>query len=43
LVDEVFTAGAGGQRVSDEVLWQLADQQGTIRDPDVILQNNRTR
>ncbi|MEX2316721.1 MAG: RHS repeat-associated core domain-containing protein [Pirellulales bacterium] len=32
LADEVFTAGAGGQRVSDEVLWQLADHQGTIRD-----------
>ncbi len=32
LVDEVFTAGAGGQRVSDEVLWLLADHQGTIRD-----------
>jgi len=32
LVDEVFSAGAGGQRVSDEVLWQLADHQGTICD-----------
>jgi hypothetical protein len=32
LADEVFTAGGGGQRVSDEVLWLLADHQGTIRD-----------
>jgi RHS repeat-associated protein len=32
LADEVFAAGAGGQRVSDDILWQLADQQGTIRD-----------
>jgi RHS repeat-associated protein len=32
LVDETFKAGQNGQRVSDEVLWQLADQQGTIRD-----------
>jgi hypothetical protein len=32
LVDEVFTAGASGQRVTDKVLWQLADHQGTIRD-----------
>ncbi|MCI0333620.1 MAG: NucA/NucB deoxyribonuclease domain-containing protein [Planctomycetes bacterium] len=32
LVDEVFAAGAGGQRVSDEVLWLLADHQGSIRD-----------
>jgi YD repeat-containing protein len=30
--DVVFTAGTGGQRVTDDVLWQLADQQGSIRD-----------
>jgi len=32
LVDEVFTTGTLGQPVSDEVLWLLADHQGTIRD-----------
>ena len=32
LADETFTAGTGGQRVSDEVLWLLADQQGSVRD-----------
>jgi RHS repeat-associated protein len=32
LADEVFAAGAGGQRISSDVLWQLADQQGSIRD-----------
>jgi RHS repeat-associated protein len=32
LVDEVFKEGAGGQRVSDEVLWLLTDHQGTVRD-----------
>jgi RHS repeat-associated protein len=31
LVDEVFET-VGGQRVSDEVLWLLADHQGTVRD-----------
>jgi RHS repeat-associated protein len=31
LVDEVFKEGAGGQRVSDEVLWLLTDHQGTVR------------
>jgi RHS repeat-associated protein len=32
LVDEVFAAGVGGQRVSDEVLWLLSDHQNTVRD-----------
>lgn len=31
-MDEVFVDGAGGQWVSDEVLWQLGDQLGTVRD-----------
>jgi RHS repeat-associated protein len=31
LVDEVFKT-VGSQQVSDEVLWLLSDQQGTIRD-----------
>jgi len=39
LVDEVFTAGTGDQRVSDELLWLMADHQGTIRD---ILDGNAT-
>lgn len=43
LVDEVFAAGGGtaGQRISDEVLWQLADHQGTIR--DVVDTNGKLR
>ncbi len=32
LVDESFKAGTGGQRVTDDVLWQLADHQGSIRE-----------
>ena len=39
LADEVFIAGSGGQRVSDEVLWQLADHQGTVRD---VMDDNGT-
>ena len=31
LDDETFKT-VGSQRVSDDILWQLADQQGTIRD-----------
>ena len=31
LADEVFTT-VGSQQVSDEVLWQVADHEGTIRD-----------
>jgi RHS repeat-associated protein len=31
LADETFKT-VGTQRITDEVLWQLADQQGTIRD-----------
>jgi RHS repeat-associated protein len=42
LVDEVFAEGTGGQRVSDDVLWLLADHQGSIRnvvDADGVLRN----
>ena len=32
LVDEVFTPGVNNQPESEEVLWLLSDQQGTVRD-----------
>lgn len=32
LADETFGDGAGGQRATEEVMWLLGDQQGTVRD-----------
>jgi RHS repeat-associated protein len=39
LVDESFKAATSGQRVTNDVLWQLADHQGSVRD---IVDSNGT-